>query len=47
VAAIEQLAYDNGWIVSIYLEAAEVPGMQILSILAFLILGCILAALTS
>ena len=47
IAAIEQIAYDNDWIFSIYFEASEIPGMQILSILAFLIGGCVLAALTS
>ena len=47
VAAIEQIAYENEWIVSIYLESAEIPGMQILTILLFLVGGCVLAAISS
>lgn len=47
VAAIEQLAYDNEWMLSIYFEASEIPGMQILTIILFLLCGGVLAALSS
>jgi len=47
VAAIEQLAFDNEWMLHIYFEASEIPGMQILSIVLFLLVGCVLAAITS
>lgn len=47
IAAIEQLAYDNEFIFHLYLEAAELPGLQILTIIIFLIAGAVLAAITS
>lgn len=47
VAAIEQLAYDNEWILHIYFEASEIPGMQILTIICFLLIGGVLAAISS
>lgn len=47
VAAIEQLAYDNQWMLSIYFEASEIPGLQILSIILFLLIGGVLAAISS
>lgn len=47
VAAIQQMAYDNEFILHLYLEAAEVPGLQIITIVMFLIFGAIAAALFS
>ena len=47
VAAIEQIAYDNDWVLAIYFEAAEIPGFQILTIVLALLIGGVLAALTS
>lgn len=47
VAAIEQVAHDNSWVLDIYLEAAALPGLQIMTIVLFLICGGIVAALSS
>lgn len=47
VAAIEQLAYTNSWMLHIYFEASEIPGMQILTIVLFLLIGGVLAAISS
>lgn len=48
VAAVEQLAYENGYILEKFVtEAAMLPGLQIVTILVFLLAGCVLAALTS
>lgn len=48
IAAIEQLAYDEGYILDLYItEAAQLPGLQILTIIVFLLAGCVLAAITS
>jgi len=47
LAAIEQLAYESEFIFHLYVEAAELPGLQILTIIVFLLAGCVLAAVTS
>lgn len=47
LAFIEQLAFDNDLIFNLYLEAAELPGLQILTIIIFLLAGGVLAAVTS
>ena len=47
LAAVEQLAYDNEFLFHLYLEAAELPGLQILTIIIFLLAGGVLAALSS
>ena len=48
IAAMEQIAYDNEWIMDLYLDsAAQVQGLQILTIVLFMILGGVLAAITS
>jgi len=47
VAAVQQMAYDNEFILHLYVEAAEVPGLQIITIVMFLIFGTIAAALFS
>lgn len=47
LAAAEQIAFDNDFILNLYIEAAEVPGLQIITIVLFLICGGILAALNS
>ena len=47
VAAVEQIAFDNEFVLHLYLEVAEVPGLQIITIVMFLIFGAIAAALFS
>lgn len=47
IAAIEQMAFDNEYILHLYIESAEVPGLQILTIVLFMISGSIFAALKS
>lgn len=47
LAAIEQLAYDNEFIFHLYLEASELPGLQIITIIIFLLAGGVLAAISS
>lgn len=47
LAAIEQIAFDNSYVLHLYLEAAQVPGLQILTILVCLLAGGALAAISS
>lgn len=47
VAAIQQILFDNEWLFHIYFTAAELPGLQIVTIILALLIGCVLAALTS
>ena len=47
LAAIEQIAFDQEYIFHLYVEAAELPGLQILTIIVFLLAGGTLAAVTS
>lgn len=47
LAAIEQLAFENEWLLHLYVEAAELPGLQILTVIVFLLAGGCLAALSS
>jgi hypothetical protein len=48
IAFVEQIAYANNWILPIFLEAADqLPGLQILTIVVWLLAGCILAAFCS
>lgn len=47
VAAVEQIAYDQNYVIQKAVEAGELPGLQILTIVLFLIIGAILAALKS
>ena len=47
VAAMEQIAFDEGWILDLYLLSSEVPGLQIITIVLFLVVGSIIAALNS
>jgi hypothetical protein len=48
VAAIEQVAYDQEYLLNEYItEAAQLPGFQILTILFFMLVGGVLAALSS
>lgn len=47
LAAIEQIAFDQEYIFHLYVEAAELPGLQILTIIVFLLAGGALAAITS
>ena len=47
MAAIMQIAYEKEYILHLYVEAAELPGLQILTIIIFLLAGGVLAAVTS
>lgn len=48
VAAIWQIAYDNGYIINLYLDSAdEMVGLQIMTVVFFGIIGSIFAALKS
>jgi len=47
MAAIEQLAYDSEYIFHLYVGATELPGLQILTIILFLLAGGALAAISS
>jgi len=47
MAAIEQLAYDSEYIFHLYVSSAELPGLQILTIVLFLLAGGALAAISS
>lgn len=46
LAVIEQVAFDNEWIFHLYMEAEDLPGLQIITIVIWLIIGGVLAALT-
>ena len=47
IAVVEQIAYDQNYVITKAVEAGELPGLQILTIVLFLIIGAILAALKS
>jgi len=47
VAAIQQIALDNEWILHIYFSASELIGLQIITIILALLMGCVLAAISS
>jgi hypothetical protein len=48
MAAIEQVAYDNEWVLTVYItDASQLPGFQIITIVLFLLIGAVIAALTS
>lgn len=47
IAAIQQAAFDNEWMLNLYLDAAELPGLQILTVVLFLLCGGVIAAVTS
>lgn len=48
IAVIEQLAYESGYVLDEYLaSASELPGLQILTIIVFMLMGCVLAAVSS
>jgi len=48
VSFVEQIAYDNDWILTQYItEAAMLPGLQILTIVIWLLVGGVLAAISS
>lgn len=46
-AAIEQIAFDNSWMLHLYVLESELPGLQIMTILLFMIVGAILAAINT
>lgn len=47
LAAVEQYAWDNGWYSQLWWEAADLLGLQILTVVLALLIGGILAALRS
>jgi hypothetical protein len=48
IAAIEQIAYDKGyWLTKYITDASQLPGLQIITIVVFLLGGGVLAALTA
>jgi hypothetical protein len=48
MAAIEQLAYVNGYFINIYItDISLLPGFQIATIVLFLLIGAVIAALSS
>lgn len=47
LAACIQIAFDNGWVSGLWFEAADVLGLQILTIVVFMLMGGILAAISS
>ena len=48
IASLEQFAYDNSWVIDLYMETSEqLVGLQILTIVWFMIMGSVLAAITS
>ena len=46
-AAVEQIAYNQNFVITKAVEAGELPGLQIITIVMFLIFGAIAAALYS
>lgn len=47
MALIEGMAYDNGYLLTMYLSSADqLPGLQIVTIIMALLIGCVLAAVT-
>lgn len=47
IAAMQQLAYDNGYLLNEYITtAAQLIGLQIVTIVLFLLMGCALAAIS-
>ncbi len=48
MAAVEQIAYDNGyWLTKYISNPDQLPGLQIITIVLFLLFGGVLAAITS
>lgn len=47
VAAVFQVAFDNEWILHLYVMESELPGLQIMTIVLFGLAGGIVAALSS
>lgn len=47
LALIEQMAYDSGYLLNLYItDAAQLPGLQIITIIIGLLFGAVFAALT-
>jgi hypothetical protein len=45
--AIEQIAYDNHYLLQKYItDPSQLPGLQIITIVLFLLIGCVLAAIS-
>lgn len=48
IAALQQIAYDNSFLLNLYLDSAEeVQGLQVITVVLFGIIGSIFAALKS
>ena len=48
IAGVEQLAYDNSFVLDLFItEASQLPGLQIITIVIFLLVGGILGALSN
>lgn len=47
LAGIEQLMWDNGWVSDLWWNAGDLLGVQILTIVVLLLIGGILAAISS
>lgn len=48
LAYIEQIMFENEYVLHLYLDsAAELPGLQIVSIIIWLLFGCVLAAMVA
>jgi hypothetical protein len=47
MAAIQQILYANKYLLDRYItDPAQLPGLQIVTILLFLLIGCVLAAIS-
>lgn len=47
LAACEQLIWDNGWVSALWFNAGDLLGVQIISIVLMMLIGGVLAALSS
>ena len=48
LAYMEQLMYESEYVLHLYIsEAAQLPGLQVVTILIWLLFGCVLAAYVS
>jgi hypothetical protein len=46
-ALIEQMLYNSGYLLDLYLtDASQLPGLMIVTIILWLLIGCVIAALT-
>lgn len=46
-ALIEQMAYNSGYLLDLYLtDASQLPGLMIVTIILWLLIGCVIAAIS-